>query len=127
MAKRCDLTGVGVMTGNNVSKSKRRTKREFLPNLKEITLKSEALNSNITLRVMASVLRTINKFGGLDSFLINYRFNKLTDSARVLRHKIEKTLIANNKYDEVKVIKISKNRENTDILSKRMGKKTVTA
>ena len=105
MAKRCELTGVGVMTGNNVSKSKRRTRRDFLPNLKETTLKSEALGSNITLKIAASVLRTINKYGNLDSFIINYRCNKLTDQAKKLRRKIEKALIAKNEYENVKIVK----------------------
>jgi len=122
MAKRCDLTGLGVMTGNNVSKSKLRTRREFLPNLKEITLRSEALNSDVTLRILASVLRTINKFGGLDSFLINYKFNKLTDSARTLRRKVEKALMATDNYKNVKKVKKS-NSTKKEKVSKRQSKK----
>ena len=33
MAKRCDICGKGPMAGNNVSHSKRRTRRRFMPNL----------------------------------------------------------------------------------------------
>lgn len=33
MAQRCDLCGKGPMVGNNVSHSKRHTRRRFLPNL----------------------------------------------------------------------------------------------
>lgn len=102
MAKKCDLTGVGIMTGNNVSKSNRRTRRDFLPNLKGVTLKSEALGANIALKVKASVLRTINKYGDLDSFLVNYRFCKLTDKALGLRKKIEKALIGKGEFENVK-------------------------
>ena len=43
MARRCELTGKAVLTGNNVSHAKRRTKRRFLPNLCNVTLESEAL------------------------------------------------------------------------------------
>ena len=86
MTRRCDLTGVGAMSGNNVSKSKRRTRRSFVPNLKEVSLKSEALGGNVSLKVAANVLRTINKYGSLDSFMVNYKVNKMTDEAKKLRN-----------------------------------------
>ena len=104
MSSRCELTGVGVMTGNNVSKSKRRTRRDFLPNLKEVSLKSDVLGSNITLKISANTLRTINKYGDLDSFIINYRGNKLTDKAKKLRRRIEKALIQKCTYKDIKII-----------------------
>jgi len=113
MAKRCELTGVGVMTGNNVSKSNRRTRRDFLPNLKEITLKSDALKANITLRIAAATLRTINKYGGFDSFIINYRFCKLTDTAKKLRRRVEKALVSNGNFDNVKIIRKAKSKKAT--------------
>ena len=71
MSNKCDLTGVGVMSGNNVSKSKRRTKRQFLPNLKEVVLKSDVLGVNVKLKIATNTLRTVNKYGSLDSFIIN--------------------------------------------------------
>ena len=104
MAKRCDLTGVGVMTGNNVSKSKRRTKKDFLPNLKESTLKSDALGVNLTLKVTANTLRTINKYGNIDSFIINYRFNKLSEKGQSLRRNIEKVLKSKGLFESVKIV-----------------------
>lgn len=113
MAKRCDLTGVGVMTGNNVSKSNRRTRRDFLPNLKETTLKSDALGANVTLKIATGTLRTINKYGSLDSFIINYRFCKLTDTAKKLRRKIEKALVSKGEFDNVKIVKKSRSKKVT--------------
>ena len=47
MARRCELTGKAVLTGNNVSHAKRRTKRRFLPNLCNVTLESEALKKRV--------------------------------------------------------------------------------
>lgn len=63
MSKICQLTGKKVMSGNNVSHSKRRTKRKFLPNLitKKFYIPEE--DSYITLKISASSLRTINKIG----------------------------------------------------------------
>ena len=43
MARRCELTGKAVMTGNNVSHANNKSRRRFLPNLKSVSLLSEAL------------------------------------------------------------------------------------
>jgi len=63
MSRVCQLTGKSVMVGNNVSHSKRRTKRKFLPNLisKRFFIPEE--NDFITLKISTSALRTINKKG----------------------------------------------------------------
>ena len=53
MARRCELTGKAVLTGNNVSHAKRRTKRRFLPNLCNVTLESEALKKRVRLTISA--------------------------------------------------------------------------
>jgi large subunit ribosomal protein L28 len=70
MARRCALTGKGVLTGNNVSHANNKTRRRFLPNLQRRRLYSEALGAAIPVRIAASTLRTIEKKGGIDSFLI---------------------------------------------------------
>jgi large subunit ribosomal protein L28 len=63
MSKVCQITGKKAMMGNNVSHSKRRTKRSFDPNLftKKFFLEEE--NRWITLKVSASGIRLINKIG----------------------------------------------------------------
>lgn len=63
MSRICELSGKKVMSGNNVSHSKRRTKRKFYPNLvtKKFYIPEE--DKYITLKVAASMLRTINKKG----------------------------------------------------------------
>lgn len=63
MSRVCQVTGKKVMVGNNVSHSKRRTKRKFLPNLfkKKFYLPEE--DRWITLTVSANGIRTINKNG----------------------------------------------------------------
>lgn len=90
MSRRCDLTGVGPQSGNNVSHSKRRTRRRFLPNLQNVTLKSDLLGHGIKFRITASTLRTVNHNGGLDSFLLKTSATKLTDLAIKLKKKIKK-------------------------------------
>lgn len=108
MSRICQILGVKPMSGNNVSHSNRKTKRRFLPNLREMKFFSNALGVDVKLRVASSTLRTINKNGGIDSFLVNARFAKLTIEAQKLRNKIKKKLIAIDKISEVKNIKEKK-------------------
>jgi large subunit ribosomal protein L28 len=63
MSRVCQVTGKKVMVGNNVSHSKRRTKRKFLPNLfkKKFYLPEE--DRWISLVVSANGIRTISKNG----------------------------------------------------------------
>ena len=85
MSRRCELTGVGPMVGHNVSHSNVKTKRRFLPSLRETALQSEALGQSFRLRVTNAALRTLDFKGGLDVFLL-----KATDadlSPRALRIK----------------------------------------
>jgi large subunit ribosomal protein L28 len=63
MSKICQVTGKKAMSGNNVSHSKRRTKRKFLPNLfvKKYFLAEE--ERWISLKVSAAGMRLISKNG----------------------------------------------------------------
>ncbi len=63
MSRVCQLTGKKAMVGNNVSFSKRRTKRRFEPNLikKKFYLVKEDKWVNLT--ISTSALRTVNKIG----------------------------------------------------------------
>jgi len=63
MSQVCQITGKKVMVGNNVSHSKRRTKRRFYPNLFDRKFFLTEENRWIKLRVSASGIRTINKKG----------------------------------------------------------------
>jgi len=106
MSRRCDLLAVGVMSGNKVSHSNRKTRRRFLPNLKTISLHSDSLGVDVNLKVAISTLRTINKYGNIDNFLVNYGFAKLTVLGQTLRNKIKRKLIKTGKLEEVKVINV---------------------
>ena len=88
MSKRCQITGKGVMSGNNVSHAKNRTRRKFLPNLQRTSMSSEILGRNVSLRVSTSAIRTIEKHVGLDAFLLQARNAELADDARSLKREI---------------------------------------
>lgn len=63
MSRVCQITGKKVMVGNNVSHSKRRTKRTFQPNLFDKRFYLPEEDRFIKLRVSAAGIRTINKNG----------------------------------------------------------------
>lgn len=63
MSRICQITGKRVMVGNNVSHSKRRTKRTFQPNLFDKKFYLQEEDRYINLRVSAAGIRTINKKG----------------------------------------------------------------
>ena len=88
MSKQCQLTGKKYLTGNNVSHAKNRTKRRFLPNLQKISFSSEKLGKSIQLKVAASTVRTVEKKGGLDEYLLKTSNIKLSSEARKIKKQI---------------------------------------
>ncbi len=92
MARRCDLTGIGVQVGHRVSHSNIKTKHRFLPNLCNVTLISDALGRSVRLRVSAAALRSVEHRGGLDAFLTKARENELAPNAVSLKRDIAKKL-----------------------------------
>ena len=90
VARRCSITGKGVMTGNNVSHANNKNRRRFIPNLQRSSLMSEALGQTIRIRITTSTIRTIEHNGGLDEFLKNTKNSKLAPEARILKRRILK-------------------------------------
>jgi large subunit ribosomal protein L28 len=94
MARRCELTGKGVMTGNNVSHAVNRTRRRFLPNLINVSLISDALNRTVKLRISAHALRSVEHRGGLDAFLVKASDDELSPNALALKKEVRAALAA---------------------------------
>ena len=94
MARRCELTGKGPMTGNNVSHANNKTKRRFLPNLNDVTLQSETLGRGFKMRITAAALRSVDHRGGLDAFLIKAKDTELSDSALKIKREVIKSQTA---------------------------------
>ena len=94
MARRCELTGKGVMTGNNVSHALNRTRRRFLPNLLNVTLMSEALDRRVKRRISAAALRTVEHRGGLDAFLLKQDDADMITLAQGIKKEVRAALAA---------------------------------
>ena len=94
MARRCEFTGKGPMSGNNVSHANNKTKRRFLPNLNDVTLQSEVLNRGFKFRISAAALRSVDHRGGLDQFLAKAKDDELSTNALNLKKEIAKAQTA---------------------------------
>lgn len=90
MARKCGISGKGVLFGNNVSHSNRKTRRRFNPNLQETALMSDALGRMVSLRLTTNAIRTIEHNGGLDSFLAKAKIADLGTAEQKLKRQIAK-------------------------------------
>jgi large subunit ribosomal protein L28 len=90
MSRRCQITGKGVLTGNNVSHANNKTRRRFLPNLQVTSLLSDALGVAVTLRLSTRAIRTVERNGGIDAFLLGTPNRRLTDTALALKRRVER-------------------------------------
>ena len=88
MTKKCMITEKGVLAGNNNSYSKRKTRRRFMPNLQTVAIYSEVLGCPVDIRITSNGLRTIEKNGGLDLYLLNTPVSKLSAESKKLRERI---------------------------------------
>ena len=90
MARRCELSGVGPATGNNVSHANNRTRRRFLPNLCNVTLHSDKLATGFKFKIAAQTLRSVDHMGGLDVYLAKADDAVLSSNALKVKRKIAK-------------------------------------
>jgi large subunit ribosomal protein L28 len=94
MSRRCEITGKGVLSGNNVSHANNKTRRRFLPNLQITSLLSDALGSAVRMRLSTRAIRTIEHNGGIDAYLLGTPNSKLTVEGLALKRRIERARAA---------------------------------
>jgi large subunit ribosomal protein L28 len=82
------------MVGHNVSHSQVKTKRRYLPNLVQVTLRSESLEQDFRMRIAAKALRSVDKLGGLDGFLAKAKDEALSPKALKIKRDIAKKAVA---------------------------------
>lgn len=94
MSRRCELTGKGVLVGNNVSHANNKSRRRFLPNLQEVSILSDALGREVRLRICRQAQRSIDHSGGFDSFIVKLKDETLSVRARRLKRDISAVILA---------------------------------
>jgi large subunit ribosomal protein L28 len=90
MSRRCEITGKGVLSGNNVSHANNKTRRRFLPNLQVTSLLSDSLGHEVRMRLSTRGIRTVEHNGGIDAYLLGTPNSKLTGEAKLLKRRIER-------------------------------------
>ena len=90
MSRVCEISGKRVMSGNNVSHAKNKTRRKFIPNLQNVKLFSKILNKFINMKISVRALRTVEKNGGLDEYLTKTSNKALAPEAIALKKSILK-------------------------------------
>ncbi len=88
MSRRCQITGKGVLSGNNVSHANNHTRRRFLPNLQETSLLSDVLGISVRMRLSTRAIRTIEQKGGIDAYLLNTADGRLSVDAKALKRRL---------------------------------------
>jgi large subunit ribosomal protein L28 len=88
MSRRCQITGKGVLTGNNVSHANNKTRRRFLPNLQDATLLSDVLGVPVRMRLSTRAIRTVEQKGGIDAYLLNTADGRLSPDAKALKRRL---------------------------------------
>jgi large subunit ribosomal protein L28 len=92
MSRRCGVTGKGVMPGHNVSHANNKSPRKFLPNLQRTSMLSDALGQMVRMRLTTNAIRTIERNGGLDSYLLKARNDSLSPEFRRIKARIQRKL-----------------------------------
>ena len=88
MSRVCELRKKGVLFGNNVSHSERKTRRKFLPNLQHVSFISQILNKMVKFRVSTNAIKTVYKNGGIDSYLLGVNDDLLSKKALSVKKQI---------------------------------------
>ena len=88
MTRRCELTGKLPMAGQIRSHAENKTKRTFRPNLCELI--SDTLQRKVRLRISAHALKTVERRGGLDAFLMKASDEELSQRCQKLKREVRK-------------------------------------
>ena len=90
MSRRCQISGKGVLTGNNVSHANNKTRRRFLPNLQVTSLLSDILGTPIRLRLSTRAIRTVEAKGGIDAYLLATPNRRLPEDVQVIKRRLKR-------------------------------------
>lgn len=90
MSRKCELTGVAVQYGNNVSHSQRKTRRRFEPNVRSVVYTSELTGEKYRFKIAAKAMRSVEKIGGFDNFMLKAKDTTMSLKAKRAKRDISK-------------------------------------
>ncbi len=121
----CLVTGYRIQHGHNVSHANNKTKRVFLANVFSKYILSEIIGK-VKVSISHRGERTIDKYGGLDQFLLTSKSRKLTLNAKILRKQVIDKVKKSGQLDSLPSnVKSDKSGTYTKKISKRLQKKII--
>ncbi|MBC6496896.1 MAG: 50S ribosomal protein L28 [Alphaproteobacteria bacterium GM7ARS4] len=90
MTRKCAITHKTFQTGNKVSHAHNKVRKRFLSNIQKTSRYSEILEQRIRFRATPKGLKTIERYGGIDAWLMRTKFSRLDDSLRPWKIRIQK-------------------------------------
>ncbi|MBE6447217.1 MAG: 50S ribosomal protein L28 [Alphaproteobacteria bacterium] len=94
MARICPLTGKKVLYGNRVSHANNKTRHRFMPNLQNVSFLSETLGIKVRVRLSTHAIRSVEKSGGIDNYLLGACDCLLSPRFRKMKKVLESKVIA---------------------------------
>jgi large subunit ribosomal protein L28 len=88
VARKCKLGGKSPQSGNKVSHSNRKTRRKWLVNIQSKNLYSLVLGTYVRVSLPANMIRTVDRAGGLDSYLLSCSKESLDSPLRKIQGQI---------------------------------------
>ncbi|MEO5346447.1 MAG: 50S ribosomal protein L28 [Magnetococcus sp. YQC-9] len=88
MTRKLTMGGKAPQIGNRVSHSHRKTKHAWLPNIQRRSLFSMSLKQSFEMTLPTETLRSVDKAGGLDNYLIELDTATLNEPMRRLQARI---------------------------------------
>ena len=94
MSRRCELTGKGPWLATMSATPTTRPSGSIAPTSRPIALASELLGNSYKLRISMNALRSVDKNGGLDPFILKAKDGVLSPKALRLKRAIAKKAAA---------------------------------
>lgn len=88
MARVCAVSKKKVQFGNRVSHSNRKTRTRFETNLQVCSFPSDLLGRSVRLRLTPRGIRTIEKRGGIDAYILNAKSAELDDNLKAVKKRL---------------------------------------
>ena len=88
MSRKLTLGGKAPQSGHKVSHSNVKTNRKWMPNIQTKLLYSETLDRSFRVTISTSALRSVDRKGGLDTFLLTASKDTLTPEMQRLAKQI---------------------------------------
>lgn len=90
MPRQCAVTKKKALYGNLVSHSNRKTRTRFNTNLQRCSFPSELLGTSVQLRLTPQGIRTVEKRGGIDAWLLSVKAADLDDKTLAIKRRVVK-------------------------------------